>query len=102
MTELVALLPLEQLQDRVGRRAALLRGQTEVAQAVVGILVLAKPCRRGAVAGGLWQRLVFVHGGELGLGRRRAAGQRVLSGWRAEDKEKKHVLMNSDLLLIDR
>lgn len=83
MTELVALLPLVQLQDRVGPLGPLLGGEAEVAEAVLGVLVLTKPGRWGAVARSPGEGLVRVHGGELVLGWRRATGEGVLSGWGA-------------------
>ncbi len=81
MTELVALLPLVQLQDCVGPQAALLRREAEVAEAVMGILVLAKSGRWGALARSPGQGLVCIHGGELVLGWWCATREGVLSGW---------------------
>lgn len=81
VTELVTLLPLVQLPDRVGPWAPQLRGEAEVAQAVLGILVLAKSGRRGALARSPWQGLVRVHRCELVLGWWCATRQGVLSGW---------------------
>ena len=87
MTELVALLPLIQLPDGVGPCTALLRGEAEVAEAVLGILVLAKSGRRGALARSPWQGLVRVHGRELVLGWWCATREGILSGWRAGKQE---------------
>lgn len=53
MTKLVALLPLVQLPNHVGAGAALLRREAEVAQPVLGVLVLAESSRRRAVVGRL-------------------------------------------------
>lgn len=61
MTKLVTLLPLVQLQDGVGLRATLLRGEVEVTEAVLGILVLAKTGKWGALARGPHQGLVCIH-----------------------------------------
>ncbi len=83
MTELVALLPLIQLPDSVGAWATLLRGEAEVAEAVLGVLVLAKSGGRGALPRSLWQGLVCIHGGELVLGWWCATREGVLSGWGA-------------------
>lgn len=80
MAELVALLPLIQLEDRVGTRAALLWVEAEVAQAVLGVLVLAEAAGGGALARCLWQCLVDICGGELVLRWRRAAREGVVSG----------------------
>lgn len=85
---LVALLPLVQLPDGVGPRVG---GQPEVAEAVLGVLVLAQSAGGGALAGRLWQGLTCVDGRELVLGRRRAAREGVLSGWGAVEKQ---VLIN--------
>lgn len=82
MAKLVALLPFVQLPHGAGHRARLLRCEAEVAEAVLGVLVLSLAGGRGAMAGRLWQGLVGVLG-ELGLGRGGAAGQGVLSRRRA-------------------
>lgn len=79
MPELVALLPLIQLPDSVGPWASPLWGEAEVAQAVLGILVLAESARWGALARGLWQCLVDIRGGEFVLGWRCATREGVLS-----------------------
>lgn len=90
MPELVALLPLIQLQDGVGPRAALLWVQAEVAQAVLGVLVLAESARWGALARCFWQRLVDICGGELVLCWRRATREGVVSGWGAVNEERQY------------
>lgn len=77
MTELVALLPLVQLPHGVGPRVG---GEAEVAEAVLGVLVLAKSGRRGALARSLWQGLICIYRGELVLGWWRASRESVLSG----------------------
>lgn len=81
MTVPVALLPLIQLPDSVGRRAPLIWGQTEVTQAVLGVLVLAESARWGTLARSFWQGLVGVHGGVLVLCWWCATREGVLSGW---------------------
>lgn len=96
VAELVALLPLVQLPHGVGRRPPLIWRQAEVAEAVLGVLVLAQSGREGALARSLWQRLVGVQGAELVLGGGRAAREGVLSGGGAarktqEQKEDKGV-----------
>lgn len=83
MTELVTLLPLVQLPDGVGPCGTLLWGEAEVAQAVLSVLVLANSCGRGAVARSLWQGLVCIYGGVLGLSWWCTAGEGVVSGWGA-------------------
>lgn len=80
VAELMALLPLVQLPRGVGLRAARLRGQTEVAEAVLGVLVLAKSGRGGAVARSPWQGPVCVRRCELVLGWWCSSWERVLSG----------------------
>lgn len=88
MSELVALLPLVQLPDSVGPWAALLWREAEVAQAILGILVLAESAGRGALARCLWQCLVDISGGELVLGWRSATREGVLSGWGAVNEQR--------------
>lgn len=83
MTELVALLPFVQLPDGVGPWATLLWGEAEVAQPILGVLVLAKSCSRGTLARSLWQGLICITGGVLGLGWWCTAGEGVLSRWGA-------------------
>lgn len=81
MTVLVALLPLIQLPDSVGRWAPLIWGQAKVTQAVLGILVLAESARWGTLARSFWQGLVGVDGGVLVLRWWCATREGVLSGW---------------------
>jgi len=88
---LVPLLPLVQLPHGAGPRVGThvgsrVGGQAEVAEAVLGVLVLSEPGGRGALAGGLWQRLVRVWCGELVLGRWCATREGVLSGGGAEER----------------
>lgn len=76
----MALLPLVQLPDGVG---PWVRGEAEVAEAVLGVLVLAKSGRRGALARSLWQGLICIYGSELVLGWGCAPREGVFSGWGA-------------------
>lgn len=57
-----------------------------MAEAVLGILVLAKSGRWRALARSPWQGLVCVHGGELVLGWGCSTREGVLSGWGAVEK----------------
>ena len=93
---LVALLPLVQLIHRATTTdststttawPAQLRGEVEVAEAVLGVFVLTGAgsggcSMRGAGARGLWKGLVahLPRGGELGQGGGGAAGEGVLLG----------------------
>lgn len=76
----MALLPLVQLPYGVGLRATRLRGQPEVAEAVLGVLVLAKSGRGGTVARSPWQGPVCIRRCELVLGWWRWSWEGVLSG----------------------
>lgn len=87
MAELVALLPLIQLPDSVGPWAALLWVEAEMAQAVLGVLILAEAARWGTLARCLWQCLVDICGGELVLCWRRATREGVVSGWGAVNEK---------------
>lgn len=91
MTELVALLPLVQLPDGVGPWASLLRGEAEVTESVLGVLVLAKSARWGALTRSSWQGLICIHCCELVLGWWCATREGVLSGRRAVGWEHKRM-----------
>ena len=82
----MTLLPLVQLPDGAAPLAAGVLGrEAEMAEAVLGVLVLAKSGRRGTLAKSLGQSLVRVRGSELVLACWCARGERVLSGWGAEE-----------------
>lgn len=57
----MALLPFVQLPHSVGVWAAKIRAQPEVAEAVLGILILSKPGRGRAMARSYWQGPVRIY-----------------------------------------
>ena len=93
MTELVTLLPLVQLPDGVGPWASLLRGEAEVAEPVLGVLVLAKSAGWGALTRSSWQGLICIHRCELVLRWWCATREGVLSGRRAIGCEHKRMFL---------
>lgn len=88
----MTLLPLIQLQDGVRAAGALFRREAEMAEAVLGVLVLTESSRRGALLRGSWRSLVCVHSGELVLRWWRMTREGVVTRWGKRQRLVKHLL----------
>lgn len=97
----MTLLPLIQLQDGVRAAGALFRCEVEMAEAVLGVLVLTKSSRRGALPRGSRRSLVCVHSGELVLRWWRTTREGVVTRWGKRQRLFKHLFfLNYKIFIV--
>lgn len=96
----MTLLPLIQLQDGVGAAGALFGCEAEVAEAVLGVLVLTESSRRGAVPRGSRRSLVCVYSGELVFRWWRTTREGVVTIWGKRQTLFKHLFFLNYKILI--